>query len=254
MFGTRSASTKAPVTDARLKGAALVVCSYGSGDGALHDRLRALGRRSGFSETAAATLFGAQRIEEVVASLRGSPIFVVPLFMARGTTYGALKNRLSDVPCWDRIVLCPELGSHPGLARRVAAHAGRELRRLGWRPDETGLVLIGHGSSRNTASQESTERLARKIERLALFADTSAAFLEERPTVQEAIRACPARRVLAIGCFAEAGRHATRDVPHRLTQSGRPTAYSGPIGGCGWIDALVLDQAMEGFRLSAQLG
>jgi sirohydrochlorin ferrochelatase len=60
--------------------------------------------------------------------------------------------------------------------------------------------------------------------------------------------------VLAIGCFAEAGRHATRDVPQRLTQSGRPTAYSGPIGACDWIESLVLDQAMEGLRRSVQLG
>jgi sirohydrochlorin cobaltochelatase len=254
MSGTKSASTRAPATEACLEGAALVVCSYGSGDCALHRRLRALGRTSGFSETAAATLFGARRIEEVVAALHGSPIFVVPLFMARGTTYGALKDRLSDVHCSDRIVLCPELGSHPGLARRVAAHAGGELKKLGWRPEGTGLVLVGHGSPRNKASQQSTERLAAEIERLALFADTSAAFLEEQPSVQDAVRASPARRVLAIGCFAEAGRHATRDVPQRLTQSGRPTAYSGPIGACDWIESLVLDQAMEGLRRSVQLG
>lgn len=254
MFGTRSASTREPATEARLEGAALVVCSYGSGDCGLQDRLRSLGRESGFSETAAATLFGTPRIEEVVASLRvrASPIFVVPLFMARGTTYGTLKDRLSDLPGSDRIVLCPELGSHPGLARRVAAHAGRELEKLGWRPEQTGLVLVGHGSRRNKASQQSTERLARQIRRLALFADTSAAYMEEQPSVQEAVQASPTQRVLAIGCFAEAGRHATRDVPRGLAQSGRTTAYSGPIGGCDWIESLVLDQAMEGLRRSAR--
>jgi len=231
-----------------------VVCSYGSGDCALHGRLRSLGRASGFAETAAATLFGSPRVEDVVAALGGSPIFVVPLFMARGTTFGVLKDRLSVLPYSDRIVLCPELGSHPGLARRVAAHAGDELERLGWRAEETGLVLVGHGSRRNAASQRSTERLATEIERLALFADTSTAFLEERPTVQEAVRASPARRVLAIGCFAEAGRHATRDVPRGLAESGRATAYSGPIGACDWIGSLILDQAAEGLRRSPLLG
>ena len=58
MSGTRSASTKAPATDLRAPGASLVVCSYGSGDNALQERLRSLGDRSGFRETAAATLFG----------------------------------------------------------------------------------------------------------------------------------------------------------------------------------------------------
>ncbi len=251
MSGTRSTSTREPVTEAPPARAALVVCSYGGGDCAVHDRVRALGQASGFCETAAATLYGAPRVEEVVASVRGSPIFVVPLFMARGITYATLEHRLSDLPCSQRIVLCSELGSHPGLARRLATHAAGEAHRLGWRPDETGLVLVGHGSRRNAASNDSTERLAEEIRRLALFADASAAFLEERPSVEDAVRASPARRVLAVGCFAEAGRHATRDVPLRLAQSGRQTVYSGPIGACDWIDSLVLDQAKEGLRRSA---
>ncbi len=230
------------------EGAALVVCSYGSGDCALHGRLRALGGESGFRETAVATLFGTPRIEDVVAAVSRSPIVVVPLFMARGTTYRALKDRLAGLTCSDRIVLCPELGSHPGLAASLAAHGWREAQRLGWRAEETGVVLVGHGSRRSPASRHSTMRLAAEIGALELFGDTAAAFLEEEPTVQEAVRACPAEQVLAIGCFTEAGKHATRDVPRGLRESGRPAAYSGPIGACGWIDALVLDQAMVGLR------
>lgn len=248
MSGTRSASTKAPATEARLNGAALVVCSYGSGDRALHGRLQALGVRSGFRETVAATLFGTPRIEEVVATVHGSPIVVVPLFMAKGVTYEALRDRLAGLSCSDRIVLCPELGSHPGLAPSVAAYGWRELQRLGWRAEETGLLLVGHGSRRHPASGRATARLASEIGNLALFADTAAAFLEEQPTVQEALHSCATERVLAIGCFAEAGKHATRDVPRGLLESGRTAAYSGPIGACDWIDALVLDQAAEGLR------
>lgn len=248
MSGIRSASTRAPVTEAGLEGAALVVCSYGSGAAAAGDRLRALGRKAGAVETAAATLFGSPRIEDVVSDLRASPILVVPLFMTRGVTFGVLEDRLAKLPSPERIVLCPELGSHPGLAERLAAHAGRELYALGWRPRETSLLLIGHGSRRNGASQRSTERLAGEIARRRLFADTAAAFLEQQPTIQEAVAASPTERVLAVGCFAEAGRHATRDVPRRLLQCDRRTAYSGPIGACDWVESLVLDQAREGLR------
>lgn len=240
-----------PVISGGLEGAALVVCSYGSGTCAAHDRLLALRRKSGASEAVAATLFGAPRIEEVVLTLRASPIIVVPLFMTKGVTYRALQDRLSGLSCSDRIVLSPELGSHPELAGRLAVHAGRELQKLGWRPQDTGLLLVGHGSRRNPASHRSTARLAAEIDRLELFADTSAAFLEEQPTIHEAVRANPMAQVLAIGCFAEAGRHAIRDVPRSLRQSGRSTAYSGPIGTCDWIEPLVLDQAMEGLRRSA---
>lgn len=246
MSGTRSASMRVPATDRRLAGAALVVCSYGSGGCAIAQRLDALGHDLGVGKSAAATLFGTPRIEDVATSLGGSPIVVVPLFMAQGVTYATLKERLSGLR--DRIVLCPEIGGHPGLARRLAAHAGREAESRGWDPIETGLVLVGHGSRHNAASRGSTERLAAKIRALPLFAGTSAGFLEETPTVEEAVRNARARRVLAVGCFTESGRHATGDVPKRLRQSGRTVAYSGPIGACDWIDSLVLDQAREGLR------
>jgi hypothetical protein len=144
----------------------LVVCSYGSGDRALHGRLQALGGRSGFRETVAATLFGTPRIEEVVATVHGSPIVVVPLFMAKGVTYEALRDRLAGLSCSDR------------LAPSVAAYGWRELQRLGWRAEETGLLLVGHGSRRHPASGRATARLASEIGNLALFADTAAAFLE----------------------------------------------------------------------------
>lgn len=252
MSGTRSASTKAPATEARVPGAALVVCRYGCGDRALQSRLSALGEASGFRETAVATLFGTPRIEDLVTAVQGSPIVVVPLFMARGVTYDVLEDRLSGLSCSDRIVLCPELGSHPGLAPSLAAHAWREVQDLGWRPGDTGLVLVGHGSRRNRASQRATARLATEIGNLALFADTSAAFLEQDPRVPDAVRSCPTEQVLAIGCFTEAGKHATQDVPLGLAESGRNAAYSGPIGACDWIDALVLDQAAEGLRRRGQ--
>jgi sirohydrochlorin cobaltochelatase len=252
MSGTRSTSTRAPATDRRLAGAALVVCSYGSGGCAIARRLDALGRDLGVGQTAAATLFGTPRIETIAASLGGSPIVVVPLFMAQGVTYGTLKERLSGLHCRDRIVLCPELGGHPGLARRLAAHAGREAARLGWDPMETGLLLVGHGSRRNEASKKATERLAAEVRALVLFADASAGFLEEAPTVEEAVQTSRARQVLAVGCFTESGRHATQDVPARLRRSGRSVAYSGPIGAYDWIDTLVLDQARHGLRRFAE--
>lgn len=252
MSGTRSASMRAPATDRRLAGAALVVCSYGSGGCAIAQRLDALGRDLGVGKTAAATLFGTPRIENVAASLRDSPVVVVPLFMARGITFGTLRERLAGLSCRDRIVLCPELGGHPGLARRLAAHAGREAESLGWDPMETGLVLVGHGSRRNEASRNATERLAEEIRALTLFADTSIGFLEEIPTVEEAVWMSRAGRMLAVGCFTESGRHATQDVPARLRQSGRVVAYSGPIGAYDWIDSLVLDQARHGLRRFAR--
>ena len=47
----------------------MVVCSYGNGASAVGDRLCRRARKAGAVETAAATLFGSPRIEEVVADL-----------------------------------------------------------------------------------------------------------------------------------------------------------------------------------------
>ena len=248
MSGTRSAFPRAPVTDPRLSGAALLTCSHGwrSGRAGLSLRARALAQRAGFAQAAACSLYGEPSLEEALAAITADPVMLVPLFMCEGVTLNALRQRTNALTGNKRVVLCPILGSHPDLAGRVAADAGDEAAARGWAPRETALLLIGHGSKRHAASGEAVGALARSIDRLGQFDEVAQAFLEQSPSIAEALAALRCRQAVAVGCFTEWGRHAGHDVPQALAGAQLPTAYAGPLGTADWIVHLVIDQAQRG--------
>ena len=247
MSGTRSATLKAPATEAWPAGAALLLCSHGSpaAGAAVAARARGLRGRQGFQETAGCLLYGEPRLEEVLAGLSAEVVRLVPLFMAEGVTLSALRARLADLPCPERVQLCPPLGSHPALADHVAETALAGMAERAWSPSETALVLVGHGSRRSEASRLATERLAGALARGGAFAGVAVALLENGPALDGVVDSLTASRAVVIGCFAEAGAHAAEDVPQLLSRVARPTAYLGPLGMAPWVDDLILDQAAE---------
>lgn len=248
MSGTRSTCLKAPATDPRRAAASLLICGYGSAEGeaGLARRRARLAATGGFAETAACSLFGTPPLEEAVAALAGDPLLLVPLLVSEGFTHGILRERLARLGGAREVVLCPALGSHPGLAREIAAWTRREIARRGWSGDDTALLLVGHGTRRDPASRRAVGRIAGAVEAGGGFREVATAFLEERPWIAEAVRPLAAERIVAVGCFAEAGRHASRDVPERLARSGRETVYLGPLGAADFTDKLILDLADKG--------
>ncbi len=233
---------------------ALLLCAHGSpGSGeALARRAAALGRLVGCAETAGALLYGTPRLEEAIAGLTSARVCVVPLLLSEGTTYAALTDRLQDLGGASRFSLCRPLGTHPWLAAGLLAAAEEEAKRAGWTERDYALVLVGHGSPRNPASREATQRLARRVERAARMVRVTCAFLEEPPALDEVLAAAPERRIFVAGCFSEQGRHAREDVPALIAASGREARYLGPIGAADWTDSLILDSAARALAGAGQ--
>ena len=248
MSGTKFAFPRAPVTDPRLSGAALLTCSHGwrGGKARLSPRAKALAYRAGFAQAAACSLYGEPSLEEALAGITADPVMLVPLFMCEGVTLDALRQRLDALNDTGRVMLCPILGSHPDVAGRIAADAGDEAAARGWAPRKTALLLIGHGSKRHSASGEAVGALARSIDRRGLFGEVAQAFLEQSPSISEAFAAMRCRQAVAVGCFAEWGRHAGHDVPQALASADRPTANAGTLGTADWVVHLAIDQARRG--------
>lgn len=246
MSGTRSAFPRAPVISQDLKGAALLVCSHGAGSAPArtHDGLRHQARALGFTEQAACSLYADPTLEKVLDHLSVRPVFLVPLLMSEGVTLKALRRRLEHRGDAQDVVLCPVLGSHPDLPQRIAESALGKAAAAGWSPQETALLLIGHGSRRDEASRRGLFRLGAEIRCGNAFGEVRQALLEEEPGVAEALATVACRQVVAVGCFAEEGRHAVGDVPRMLAASPLPVVYDGPIGTAPWIDRLVVDLAV----------
>ena len=186
MSGTRFADPKAPAIEARLEQAALLICSYGSAGGRsdLQRRARSIRGKTAFAETAGATLFGDPRIEDVVGSLSGLPVLVVPLFMAKGVTYSELDRRLRSLACAEHMTAVVE----PAVRAQAVVRG-----RCDPRPDRVGFVhtvdfrhITGSGTPgprQNPAEYAVRARSAHKVvfrKREAMMAEIVGSTLKQR--------------------------------------------------------------------------
>ena len=73
----------------------------------------------------------------------------------------------------------------------------------------------------------------------------SVGFLEQEPSVHEALDAAQGRTRMAVGLFADRGPHGEADVLARLGGARGRTAYAGPIGGDPAMARIVLDQVRQ---------
>ena len=112
-----------------------------------------------------------------------------------------------------------------------------------WKPKESALLLVGHGTPRNSASRTGLQALVAGLIDTGRFGEVDYAMLEEAPRIDESMARLRSERVLAVGCFIEAGQHGAGDVPELLARADRPVGYLGPIGQEPWIDRIVVSCA-----------
>lgn len=112
---------------------------------------------------------------------------------------------------------------------------------------DSGLLLVGHGSSRLPTSRLATDRLADDIRRLNLFADVTACFWKEAPVVSLDLTA--AKTVYVVPNFAGEGVFTRQLIPQKLgitgpltTIGGRQVVYTGAVGSHPRVPSLLLSR------------
>lgn len=187
---------------------------------------------------------GAPTIGEALDQFESPRILVYPLLMSDG--YFAQKGlrELREAQATARrkrtVDILPVLGLDPVLAEIAAARASAATRPLGVAPAEAILVLMAHGSTRDSASQIATDTLAGRIGRLGLFADVRTAFLDQSPSLTEAISSSRAPAVV-VGLFAGEGLHGGIDIARTIAETGRSDiAFAGNAGSWPEIATLVV--------------
>ena len=222
---------------------ALVLCAHGARGlacSAAH-QADALRRAGLFEEIDACALYGKPRLETVLDRLSGRDVVLVPFLLAEGWTLDVVIERLR--PYRGRVRLAPPIGAHDGMAGVLIERALGGCRLRDWPAAETAVLLVGHGSTRHPRSAATTRRHAAGIAGSGRFAEVAAAFLDQAPTVAEAVRKITAPRIATIGYFSDAGNHGAVDVPRLLRQTGRTTAYLGAIGRDPGLLRLITEQA-----------
>jgi sirohydrochlorin cobaltochelatase len=254
MIGTGSSvmAEEAPAPGRRLENAALVLCAHGirGGVGAAAEHARRIAGRGLLAEVRACALKGAPGLTEAVAAIRAPEMVFTPLLMAEGYTLHAMQRKLrAAANPSTRLILCRPVGSHPRLADALTAKALSFCAGKAWRPADTALLIVGHGTERHPDSGGTALYHAGQIAAQDIFAEVAVGFLDEPPHVSEALKRLRAERWVAIGLFVDAGEHGEEDVPALLAPAGDRAAYAGPIGPDPLVTDLILDQvevALEG--------
>ena len=250
MSTTRFASPKGPAISAALDRAGLLLCSHGVQGGPGHaSRHAAAIRRLGlFAETRVCCLKGRPGLAEVMEGMSSPEVYLVPLLMAEGYTAGRLLDcALAALPDGgSRIVLCRPVGTNPGMAAVLLASARRCCRAKRWAPEETTVVVMGHGTRRCAGSGGTVFSHSQLIAREGDFAAVAPAFLDQPPSLGETLAQSTTRHAVVVGLFTDRGAHGEKDVPRLLAQGGHDAAYAGPVGTAPELSDLILDQVFAG--------
>jgi sirohydrochlorin ferrochelatase len=200
-------------------GVALLIAAHGErSPGATNESVKriaqAVSARGFVSEVAAGFINGTPTIGGAFAALTAPRVMVYPLFASSGYfTRDRLVQLLDEANEEGRNVeVLPPLGLDPGLPDLVLDRATAVARERGFAPEASTVILLAHGSRRNSASREATEQMARAIEGRAAFRGVGIAFLEERPFLNEAA-ALVQGPAIVVGMFSGEGMHGARDAP-----------------------------------------
>jgi sirohydrochlorin cobaltochelatase len=142
------------------------------------------------------------------------------------------------------------VGCHSTCAR------GRLLKVSSVRSDDSGLLIVAHGSTVNPDSSAPTLAHAAEIRRRKIFADVECAFWKEEPSLRDAIFLFDPesiREVYVVPNFISEGYFTQSVVPRELELNGRTTTrpngqiwkYCEPVGSHPLITELLLKRARE---------
>lgn len=204
-----------------------------------------LAKRAAATAVEVGFLKGSPSIAEAVQRLSGYDLLVYPLFLADGYfTRKLLPRQLEEAGAFGRgraTCLLPPLGLDPALVDLMLDQAAAVAHSQGWPTFHTNLVLLAHGSSNNPASRLATEQMAETLAARAVFARVRIAFLEEPPSLSDAV-ARLTEPVVVVGLFAGEGLHGGGDAPQLIAEIGRSDVVSaGNIGGFAALPDIIAD-------------
>jgi sirohydrochlorin cobaltochelatase len=270
MAGAGRASRKAKAAAPDLTETALLLCAHGRSDAATgaptagfvrppssEDRrattrapeahAAALRKRRLFACVEICALRGDPAPARVLAGIEAERVFLVPLLMADGYTSRVVLPAMlaeANAPV-QRVTLCRPVGLSPALAPLAAAEAARLCTAHGWRPGETAVIVAGHGTGRHERSGVSAEVLAGRMAALRRFEGVTAAFLDQPPTVEAALRVRRPSPCAVVGFFIDEGRHSTVDIPRLIAAEHPGAAYSGALGAVPAFSDVILATVRE---------
>jgi sirohydrochlorin cobaltochelatase len=205
-------------------------------------------RRNIFAEVRDSFWKQEPRVQDVLATLSTSQIFIAPLFISEGYfSQQAIPRELgffSDgtfSPVLQlgsqTLVYCQPVGTHPGMTEIILSRAYEVVEKSPFprppKPGETTLFIAGHGTEKNENSRVAIDKQVEAIRGKNLYATVHSIFLEEEPRIAKCYELAQTKNVIVVPLFISNGLHVRQDIPLLLgepegllkqrLQKGQPT-------------------------------
>lgn len=223
-------------------------------------------RRSGaFSEVRECFWKEEPSMREIWDLVEADEVYVVPLFISEGYfTEEVIPRDLGlsgPAPsvthdAGKTIHYCAPVGTHPWMTRMILRRAEESAGLDDREAAESGLIIIGHGTERNTNSAEVIRRVTREAAETGPFGTVRTGFLDQPPEVGEVLEGMPERRVVLVPFFVAEGWHTQETIPDDLginrpavspmtERDGRTVFYAAPVGTFPEVAEIILQRARE---------
>lgn len=196
---------------------------------ALAEELR---RRGPWGEVTAVFMKQPPHLEQALERVNAETVVVIPVFAGKGYYTDTLIPRGMglDGPVTirngRRILYTAPAGGQPRIPGLMACRADGVARECGWRPEQTSLLLIAHGSQRPGGAGETPRAIASAIAAHNHFAEVELTFLEQPPFAETWEQIVHGPRVVALPLLVAQGMHASQDIPPLF---GLSSGQTGPV-------------------------
>jgi sirohydrochlorin cobaltochelatase len=201
---------------------ALIVIGHGStvnpdSDIPTYEHAEAIRRRHVFGEVHCCFWKEEPSLREVLHMVDRDDIYVVPNFISEGYfTQKVIPRELelegAVTTIGGRTVkYCQPVGSHERMTEILIHRAGETA--PGVAPEETSLIVIGHGTGLNENSAAAVKEQVERIAACSDYAEVLAAFMEEMPLVTDWRKMTTKQHVVAVPFFISDGLHSYQDIP-----------------------------------------
>lgn len=244
---------------------ALILAGHGSHispltAGLVWEQVDVLRSRGAADEVSAAFWKEMPSYATVLRGIAADDVTIVPLFTASGyftrTVIPAEMGLNGAVTAHKGRTLryARALGEHPYVAEVVGIRVKEALVATGFPPEQTGVAVIGHGTSRSSESRTSTFAQAEELGKVGVVREAVGVFLDDTPSIPDAYTLLTTPFIIAVPNFLALGSHTTLDVPDALGLprgevrgiiAGREVYYTDPVGLEASLTDAILDLARD---------
>lgn len=249
---------------------ALVLVGHGShlnadSSAPVYEHASAIRRLGAFDEVRECFWKEEPALRHVLDLLDSETVYVVPIFISEGYfTREVIPRELGLVgPAPSRtciggrtIVYTPPVGTHPEMTGMILRRAEETAGLSDAEASDAALIIIGHGTERNSRSAENIRRVTREAAAAGVFGSVRAGYLDQSPEVGEVLREVPERRVVLVPFFVAEGWHTQETIPDDLgirrpsqgavtEKDGRTIYYADPVGTFPRIAEIAVQRARE---------